>query len=112
MMRGQWYKVPSELFNDPGITKADLAVFAYIADRLKGETRAISVRSIAAATEYTQRAVQKALRRLTERRYLIAEERPGQATVYTQTLLPARRSGRSEADAAPEIVRAKEVNSA
>ena len=111
MMRGLWYKVPSELFNDPAITKADLAVFAYIADRLKGESKPVSVRSVACATEYTQRAVQKSLRKLVERRYLLAEERPGHSTVYTQTLLPIKKTGQSvQEDPAPAIRhRVKEV---
>lgn len=88
MMRGQWYKVPSDLFNDPEVTKADMAVFAYVADRIKGEARPVSVRSVAAAAELSRRQVQLSLRKLCERGYLSAQERSGAATVYTQTLLP------------------------
>lgn len=88
MMRGQWYKVPSDLFNDPEVTKADMAVFAYVADRIKGEARPVSVRSVAAAAELSRRQVQLSLRKLCERGYLSAQERTGAATVYTQQLLP------------------------
>lgn len=88
MMRGQWYKVPSDLFNDPAISKADMSVFAYVADRIKGDPRPVSVRSIAAAAELSRRQVQLSLRKLCERGYLSAQERTGAATVYTQTLLP------------------------
>lgn len=88
MMRGQWYKVPSDLFNDPAISKADMSVFAYVADRIKGEARPVSVRSIAAAAELSRRQVQLSLRKLCDRGYLSAEERTGAATVYSQQLLP------------------------
>lgn len=88
MMRGQWYKVPSDLFNDPEVTKADMSVFAYVADRIKGEARPVSVRSIAAAAELSRRQVQLSLRKLCDRGYLSAEERTGAATVYSQQLLP------------------------
>ena len=88
MMRGQWYKVPSDLFNDPGISKADMSVFAYVADRIKGEARPVSVRSIAAAAELSRRQVQLSLRKLCDRGYLSAQERTGAATVYSQQLLP------------------------
>ena len=88
MMRGQWYKVPSDLFNDPEVTKADMAVFAYVADRIKGEERPVSVRSVAAAAELSRRQVQLSLRKLCERGYLSAQERSGAATVYSQQLLP------------------------
>ena len=88
MMRGQWYKVPSDLFNDPEVTKADMAVFAYVADRSKGEERPVSVRSVAAAAELSRRQVQLSLRKLCERGYLSAQERSGAATVYSQQLLP------------------------
>ena len=98
MMRGQWYKVPSDLFNDPGISKADMSVFAYVADRIKGEARPVSVRSVAAAAELSRRQVQLSLRKLCERGYLSAEERTGAATVYTQQLLPygSRQKGKEQ----------------
>lgn len=105
MLRGLWYKVPSELFNDEGITKADMAVFAYVADRLKGECKAVSVRSVCAATDYSRRQVQESLKKLTERRYLSAQERPGQCTLYKQLLIPIR-----TAEGAPEgVLRVKGV---
>ena len=88
MMRGQWYKVPSDLFNDPAISKADMAVFAYVADRIKGEARPVSVRSVAAAAELSRRQVQLSLRKLCERGYLSAQERSGAASIYSQSLLP------------------------
>ena len=102
MMRGLWYKVPAELFNDPEISKADMAVFAYIADRLKGDTKAVSVKATAAATELSRRQVQYSLRNLCLRRYLIAKERPGLCTLYTQTLIPSK-GGSSSSAADPEI---------
>ena len=88
MMRGQWYKVPSDLFNDPEVTKADMAVFAYVADRIKGEERPVSVRSVTAAAELSRRQVQLSLRKLCDRGYLSAQERTGAATVYSQQMLP------------------------
>jgi DNA-binding transcriptional MocR family regulator len=64
-----------------------MAVFAYVADRIKGEARPVSVRSVAAAAELSRRQVQNSLRKLCDRGYLSAQERTGAATVYTQHLL-------------------------
>lgn len=91
MMRGLWYKVPAELFNDSYITKADMAVFAYVADRLKGDTKAVSTQSIQAATELSRRQVQNSLHKLVECKYMQAVERPGKATLYKQLLLPIKK---------------------
>lgn len=91
MMKGAWYKVPSKLFNDEGITKADMAVYAYTADRLKGKEGAVSVRAVAAATELSTRQVQASLRKLCERHYLHREERAGRASIYWDLLLPIRK---------------------
>lgn len=88
MMHGLWYKVPSELFNDSYITKADMSVFAYVADRLKGKASAVSLRSIQVATELSRRQVQLSLHKLCECHYLSATERAGHATVYKQLLIP------------------------
>ena len=95
MMKGTWYKVPAELLNDDDISKGDCKVFAYVADRIKGETRAVSVRSIAVATELSLRSVQRSLQKLCNKRYLRADERPGQSTLYTQLLLPMSSRQRS-----------------
>ena len=113
MMRGLWYKVPADLFNDSGISKADMAVFAYVADRLKGDTKAVSVSSIAAATELSRRQVQYSLRNLCLRNYLIATERPGLCTMYTQRLIPIKGKGPGDGSIPepPSIsCRAKEVS--
>lgn len=91
MMRGLWYKVPAELFNDSYITKADMAVFAYVADRIKGETKAVSLQSIQAATELSRRQIQLSLHKLVECKYMQAVERPGKATLYKQLLLPIKK---------------------
>ncbi len=103
MMKGLWYKVPSELFNDPSITKADMAVFAYVADRCKGKTLAVSLRSIQCATELSRRQVQNSLRKLCEYRYLSAQERPGECTLFTQLLISIKERDGSEADPEREI---------
>lgn len=115
MMRGQWYKVPSELFNEPSITKADMAVFAYVADRLKGDTKGVSIRSIICATELSRRQVQKSLKKLCEYRFLKAIERPGDITLYRQTLLPLRVGGKPGTESEPNRdeligIEGKEVN--
>ena len=111
MMKGLWYKVPSELFNDNYITKADMAVFAYVADRVKGKTLAVSLRSIQNATELSRRQVQKSLQKLCECRYLSAQERPGESTLYTQLLIPIKESSGAGAEPEREIysTRGKEV---
>lgn len=114
MMKGGWYKVPSELFNCEHITKADMAVFAYVADRIKGESRAVSLRSIQCATELSRRQVQKSLQKLCDYGYMSAQERPGSSTVFTQLLLPigSDRSAndRSAGDRSAISRRAKEVS--
>jgi len=111
MMKGLWYKVPSELFNDPSITKADMAVFAYVADRCKGKTLAVSLRSIQNATELSRRQVQNSIHKLCEYRYLSAQERPGESTLFTQLLIPIKEQAGSVSDPEREIysTRGKEV---
>jgi len=96
MMRGLWYKVPSDLLNCDYISKGDCKVFAYVADRIKGETKAVSVRSIAAATDMSARSVQRSLAKLVECKYLRAETRAGRATLYTQLLIPISKRDREE----------------
>ena len=105
MMQGLWYKVPADLFNSPYITKADMAVFAYVADRLKDDERAVSLRSIQAATELSRRQVQLSLHKLVECRFLSATERAGRATLYKQLLIPKRRkeAGDDEYTVEPSI---------
>lgn len=93
MMRGCWYKVPSELFNDSAITKADIAVYAYTADRLGGKAAGVSVRSVATATELSVRQVQTSLHKLVEYGYLSAEPVAGHCTRYKDELLPERKKG-------------------
>ena len=93
-MKGAWYKVPSVLFNDNAVTKADMAVYAYVADRVKGDAAAVSVRAVAAATELSGRQVQASLKKLCERHYLHREERAGRATLYWDLLLPLGKEGR------------------
>lgn len=91
MMRGCWYKVPSELFNAPAITKSDIAVYAYVADRLKGKAAGVSVRSVAAAAELSIRQVQLSLHKLVEYGFLSAEPVAGHCTRYRDELLPRPR---------------------
>lgn len=93
MMRGQWYKVPSELFNDTEITKADMAVYAYVADRLGGKEAGVSVRCVAAVTELSVRQVQLSLHKLVEYGYLSAKPVAGHCTRYKDELLPQRKRG-------------------
>lgn len=100
MLKGGWYKVPGRIMNDPEITKADIMVFAYVADRLKGSIGAVSVRSVAAATELSLRQCQISLHRLSDRGYLQAQERPGACTLYAETLT---RSGRATEAAGEEV---------
>lgn len=103
MMRGCWYKVPSELFNDTSITKADMAVYAYVADRLKGKRAGVSVRSVAAATELSVRQVQLSLRKLVEYKYLSAVPVAGRCTQYRDELLRKKGGADSGQDMGPEL---------
>ena len=105
MMRGCWYKVPSELFNDPSITKADMAVYAYVADRLKGKRAGVSVRAVAAAAELSIRQVQKSLRKLVEYKYLSAVPVAGRCTQYRDELLTHHQKGGTDSgqDMGPEL---------
>lgn len=104
MMRGCWYKVPSELFNDPSITKADMAVYAYVADRLKGKRAGVSVRAVACAAELSVRQVQMSLHKLVEYKYLSAVPVPGRCTQYRDELLPRKKGGAdSGQDMGPEL---------
>jgi len=103
MMRGCWYKVPSELFNDACITKADMAVYAYVADRLKGKRAGVSVRAVALATELSIRQVQMSLHKLVEYKYLSAVPVPGRCTQYRDELLTKRGGADNGEAVGPEL---------
>lgn len=99
MMNGLWYKVPGKLMDDERATKADIKVFAYVADRLKGIAGVVSVGAICKATELSRRQVQLSLRKLIACGYLAASERAGRATLYMETW---QRTCKAAADAAAE----------
>lgn len=103
MLKGGWYKVPGRIMNDPEITKADIMVFAYIADRLKGRIGAVSVRSVAAATELSMRQCQISLHRLADKGYIQAQERPGACTLYRETLTSFAAQTAGEEGAGKEV---------
>lgn len=103
MLKGGWYKVPAKIMNDPEITKADIMVFAYVADRLKGRIGAVSVRTVAVNTELSMRQCQISLHRLAAKGYLQAQERPGACTLYRETLTNYRTQSEGEEGAGKEV---------
>lgn len=94
MIKGSWYKVPECILTDKGLTLADAAVFAHIAQVCQQGTAELSTESIAAETGYSSRTVTAAVKRLSSRGYIAAAQRPGKPSVYKQLLLPpSKRTG-------------------
>ena len=96
MIGGQWVRVPCQMLTDERISKTDIAIFAYIADKLGDSSKALSRADIAAACECSIATVKRAVARLCEYKYLYADQIPGKPTVYRQTILPAKRRGSSK----------------
>ena len=94
MIKGSWYKVPECILTDKGLTLADAAVFAHIAQVCQQGTAELSTESIATETGYSSRTVTAAVKRLSSRGYIAAAQRPGKPSVYKQLLLPpSKRTG-------------------
>lgn len=89
MLSGKWYKVPSAILNDADMTRADICVYAYIADALKGKTAAIRTATIADRCELSQRQVTRSVRALERAGYIECQRIEGAATRYTDKLLRA-----------------------
>lgn len=96
MIGGQWVRVPCQMLTDNRISKTDVAIFAYIADRLGDDAKPLSRTDIATACECSVATVKRAVARLCEFNYLYADQIPGKPTVYRQTVLPAKRRGSSK----------------
>ena len=102
MIGGLWVKVPCKILNDERMSRADIAVFAYMADRLKSKTAAVPISAIAHACEVSERTVIRSIDKLSKCGYLRAEKSKGRATVYTQLLLPAAAGKAQGATRAPQ----------
>ena len=99
MIGGLWLKVPTALFNDERMTRSDIAVFAYAADRLKDNTAELPIKKIAEACEVSERTVMRAIDKLCACGYLKADKRPGKSSLYTQLVLPPTpRKGKAKKD--------------
>ena len=96
MIGGLWLKVPCKLFNDERLTRSDIAVFAYAADKLKNRTDTLPVSQIAAACEISKSTVLRALDKLISYGYMSAQKSAGKPTLYTQLLLPPERRKKSQ----------------
>ena len=103
MIGGLWLKVPAKLFNDASMTRADIAVFAYAADRLKGNTAELPISKIAAACEISERTVMRSIDKLCRCGYMRAAKRPGKPSLYTQLLLPAKPAPKRSSSRSEEI---------
>lgn len=90
MIGGQWLKVPCKAFTDSRLTRGDIAVLAYICDRLKERTASISLSDVAEACELSKRTAIRAVDKLCECAYLRADKRAGKPTLYTQLCIPAK----------------------
>lgn len=90
MIKGSWYRVPEQILTDKGLTLADAAAFAYIADRANGDAVTLTAAEIAAETGYSARRIKESIHRLESRNYIAVERRTGSASVYRQLLMPAK----------------------
>lgn len=87
MLSGKWYKVPSALLNDELMTRADIMVYAYIADALKGKTAALRTSTIAERCELSRRQVLRSIAKLEERSCIAVDRSDGRSSRYTDLLL-------------------------
>ena len=94
MIKGSWYKVPECILTDKGLTLADAACFAFIAQRADNKAVELSTELIAAEIGYSSRTVTAAVRKLSERNYIAVETRKGKPSVYRQLLLAPRKQGK------------------
>jgi hypothetical protein len=90
MIGGQWLKVPCKAFTDSRLSRGDIAVLAYICDRLKEHTASISLSDVAEACELSKRTAIRAVDKLCECNYLRADKRAGKPTLYTQLCIPSK----------------------
>lgn len=105
MIKGKWLSIPTAILNDEEMTRADVLVFGYIADRARntgGEVE-LSRSVIMDACEVSRATVTRSIAKLERKGYLRATRRAGEITAYRQTLLepkPQRKrsSARTESD--------------
>lgn len=90
MIGGCWVKIPCKALTDERLTRADIAVLGYMADKLKGDTKAVSVSEIVRACEVCKNSVLRAIDKLCECGYLRADKRAGKPTLYTQLCIPSK----------------------
>lgn len=96
MIGGKWLRVPTQLLTCDELTRADVAVWAYVADKIGDSCAPVSRADIMAACELSESTVKRALRKLVGLHYLHAQERAGAPTVYRQTLLEAKQRSSSK----------------
>lgn len=102
MIGGKWLRVPTQLLTCDELTRADLAVWCYVADRIGDSIEPVPRAAIMAACELSESSVKRSLRKLVGLHYLHAQERPGAPTAYRQTLLEPKQRRRSSSAAATE----------
>ena len=80
----EWLRLPVAAMQDKDLTQSDLYVLAYLLDRVDGEKKAVSIKSIAEKTELSERQVKRCIKQLIENKYIKAERRTGATTLYYQ----------------------------
>lgn len=102
MISGKWLRVPTQLLTCEELTRADIAVWCYVADRIGDAAEPVPRAAIMAACELSESTVKRALRKLVELHYLHAQERPGAPTIFRQTILDPKKRGSSKQKGAGE----------
>ena len=90
MIGGLWLKVPCKAFTDERLTKGDIAVLAYMCDKLKQRTASIAIADVCEACELSKSTALRAVDKLCSCGYLRADKRAGKPTQYTQLCIPAK----------------------
>lgn len=80
----EWLRLPVAAIQDKDLSASDVYVLAYVLDRVDGDTKAVSIKSIAAKTMLSERQVKRCLKNLVENKYIKAESRAGKPTLYSQ----------------------------
>ena len=103
MIGGQWLKVPCKAFTDERLTRGDIAVLAYMCDKLKSNTKAIAIADICGACELSKSTALRAVDKLCECGYLRADKRAGKPTLYTQLCIPSSKQQKAQGEPERDI---------
>lgn len=91
MIGGIWYRVPEKILLDKNMTRVDIAIFAYIADRADGGEIQISRKELAENVDCSIPSVTRAIKKLSQAHYIEVTESLGDKSIYRQLMLEPKK---------------------